>query len=668
MPSSVIRFVVILMLLLCGPSLTRAEESVVRSSQAERLFQKALSDYRDNLHTKAVQEFDSVARMSPVHHRTTAAFIMKAKCLLALNKDLEVTRTLKNFLSTYPWSTYRADASYMLGLAHARIERYDEAMAFWIDALDPRSGPTSTLRRNTVKAVERVASDQFDATRLRGLIAGNRTSDVAALLWMVVAEKEASFGNVTAAVSALDSLDRIPASRSYAARIAALRSQLAEHSTIRLGALLPLMKNSEPSAVKQIGNDVYDGVVLAVEEYQSDPDARIRVILEMRDTERDPSVAMTGIQQLCAFGDLVAIIGPAFSHTTSAVVAKANEAKVPLITPTANANGIAATGPYIFQANPDFENRGKALARYAVKTKGFQTFAILAPSDANGKLLADAFSSEVLKLGARVIAKEWYASGTTDFSSQLQNIRRAGERASGEPMISFRGRLNQQDLVKFIQLGVPSKTLDSLVNKAATVPVSFLLGPRGIFMVDSLELTSIKYPHVSDSIDTEVTGIDAVYLPIRASTEIEVIASQIVYFNIKTQLLGSGEWESLSELDASKRYCKGVIFESDSYPGQSGDVFTAFAEKFSRRFGRQPGKNTLYGYDTARLILSLIKNGASNREALTRALASVHEYSGVHSKLSLSDRRVNSWLNILQYDSETIRLIGEVNAAQGSGK
>ncbi len=648
-------------LLLCLAALTHAEESVVRSSNAERLFQKALSDYRDNLYAKAAQEFDSLARMSPMHHRTTVGHIMKAKSLLAQNKDLDAARTLKSFLTSFAWSTYRSDAFYMLGLAHAKIQRYDEAMTFWMDALGSRSGPTITLTKNTARAMERVAEDHFDTAELRVMIARSRKNDASGLLWMVVAEKEASFGNVTAASAALDSLELTPGSAAYATRIADLRGRLAERSTIRLGALLPLMKNSEPSAVKQIGNDVYDGVVLAVEEYETDLDTRIRVILETRDTDRDPAIAVDGVMQLCAYGDLVAIIGPVFSHTTSAVVVKVNDAKVPLVTPTANANGIAATGSYIFQANPDYENRGKAVASYAVRSKGFKTFAVLAPSDGNGKLLAEAFYAEVHRLGGRVVAREWYSPGTTDFSSQLQNIRKAGERASAEPVISFRGKLNQQDLVKFIQLGVPAKTLDSLVNKAATVPVSFLLGPRGVHIVDSLELTSVKYPHVSDSIDTEVTAIDALYLPIRASTEIGVISSQIVYFNIRTQLLGSGEWESLSELNASKRYCNGVIFESDSYPEQSGSLLTEFSEKFFQRFNRQSGKNALYGYDAARLILSLIKNGASNREALTRALSSVREYTGLHSNLSFSGRRVNSWLHILRYDSDNISMIEKVN-------
>ena len=332
-----------------------------------------------------------------------------------------------------------------------------------------------------------------------------------------------------------------------------------------------------------------------------------------------------------------------------------------MISPTANANGLAATGSYAFQANPDYENRGKALARYAIQKRGLRSFAVLSPSDTHGKLLAEAFTAEVIRLGGTIVASEWYSTGAKDLSPQLQNIRRAAERYSAEPTISFKGRLNQGDLAKLVQAGVSRKRLDSLVNRAAVVPVTFLLGPRGKGLVDSLQITAVAYPDNTDSLDIPMAGIEAIYCPISGPEEIAVLSSQIVYFNLQTQILGSGEWDDFAELNGSKRYCDGVVFESDNYPDETSPDYQSFRAAFQHRFGKPPGKNGLYGYDVTRMVLGLVRIGASTREAMARSLAEEKTYDGLHAKIFLAGRRVNSWLKILESSSDTIHQVDELN-------
>ena len=101
---------------------------------------------------------------------------------------------------------------------------------------------------------------------------------------------------------------------------------------------------------------------------------------------RDPAVAARLTKELAADQEVIGILGPMFSSTTLTAARAAQEAAIPLISPTANANGIAALVQFVFQANPDYEMRGRAMARYAVGKLGFRTMAVLAPSDAYGKL------------------------------------------------------------------------------------------------------------------------------------------------------------------------------------------------------------------------------------------------------------------------------------------
>jgi hypothetical protein len=96
------------------------------------------------------------------------------------------------------------------------------------------------------------------------------------------------------------------------------------------------------------------------------------------------------------------------------------------------------------------------------------------------------------------------------------------------------------------------ETVDSLLEKSAEVDAEKLLGPRAKYILDSLGISTPVDESSLDSLESAVTGIDGMYVPIGMPEEIGVVASQIVYFNIKTGILGSGEWNSFPELDANK--------------------------------------------------------------------------------------------------------------------
>lgn len=229
------------------------------------------------------------------------------------------------------------------------------------------------------------------------------------------------------------------------------------------------------------------------------------------------------------------------------------------------------------------------------------------------------------------------------------------------PMLSFSGKLSREEIAKLVHLGVSKRTIDSLLERSGSIPAEKLLGPNAERLLDSLGIKTIRTEAKVDSLEYPVLGIDGFYVPINAPEEIGVVASQIVYFNFKTELLGSGEWNNVSELDANKRYCSNIYFEADNHPSSDNTTFSSFIESFFHRFKKRPTKNTLYGYDTADLVLSLIRSGALTRETLAKALAGVTEYHGLHSKIDFSPGRVNTWLQVLHFDGKQIRAVNELN-------
>jgi ABC-type branched-subunit amino acid transport system substrate-binding protein len=540
---------------------------------------------------------------------------------------------------------------------HLKIQRYDDAVQSFLTAW--RSD--ALVRRTAFEALDRLVGAHFTIEDVERLLPRAKSAEERAFYWLRMGEKNAEAGKTLSVGTVLDTLYRNYPGNPFGERIALLRARLEQRSKAKLGVLLPLLRKSEPSAVKELGNDIFDGIQFAVDEYSKNPATLVKVTLETRDTERDVLVATRGIQELTSDSDIIGIVGPVFSNEVLAVAPLANRRGCPLVSPTANGNGIAATGQYVFQANPDYETRGRAMARFAVEKKGFRVLAVLAPINTFGKFMAEAFAVEAIRLGATVVATEWYERGAADLKSQLSGIRKAGLRAGAEPMISFGGKMNRDEVARLVQLGVPMKRIDSLMNRSALISAAALLGPQAKRWVDSLGISAVYNDPNIDSLEIPVTAIEGIYIPISSADEIGIFSSQLVYYNIQAQVLGSGEWNNLKELDANKRYCANVIFESDSYVAETDPAYEQFVNAYLDRHKKRPSKNALYGYDTAAMMLSTIHSGGTSREALMTGLRQVKNYQGLHAKINFSTKRVNTWLWILQYTADQIQMVDGFN-------
>lgn len=636
-----------------------AQPSTEYSSAAERTFQAALRAFEMGMFTDAASGFGTIISEYPTSQRITAAYVMRGKSLVAGRDYLGAAKVLRAFLDLFPGSTYVPDAHETLGEVYWRIGRADEAVAEFRAAWRTLPSPVpQRLRQSIVSSLDSLLA-RAGTPDVERLLAGSGLQEERAFFWILIAEKEAADQNIVAARVAVDSvLERYP-NQPFAARVAVVEGMLSGATDVKLAVLLPFMRSAPPSATKELANDIADGIQFAVERYSSDPKAPIRVTLETRDTERNAETAGRVVRDLARDRGIVAIIGPAFSTTAATAAAVAQTEGVPLISPTANSNGIAAAGPYAFQANPDYRMRGRAAARYAVLAKGCTVLATLAPSDTYSKFLAEGFIREAEALGARVIAKEEYLHGSTDLKSQFSNIRKSAMSESAEPLLSFQ-KLRTGDQMALLQRGIPKKRIDSLLASGGVVKATDIFGPHAKAVLDSMGISPEYDLSRLDSVEYPATGLQAIYIPIASAQEIGVVSAQLIYFNIPAQLFGSGEWNDLAELDEHKSYCTGLIFESDTYIDTSSTAYHEFVSGYRTRFQKSPSRNAFFGYDTADLVLAQIRRGAATRQGLARALAAVGAYQGLHSRIGFGEDRVNFWLNILQYDGSGVRRLDEI--------
>jgi ABC-type branched-subunit amino acid transport system substrate-binding protein len=198
--------------------------------------------------------------------------------------------------------------------------------------------------------------------------------------------------------------------------------------------------------------------------------------------------------------------------------------------------------------------------------------------------------------------------------------------------------------------------VDSLIETRGKIPVSKLFGANGLRKAESLKMKIINPKSHASNVEVPVYAIQGVFVPVVSPEDIGVIASQMTYYNIKAQLLGSAEWYDEAILETQRRYLNGVIFCSDYFIDDSDDATIAFQSKLKRR----PTKYSLFGYDVMKMLTSCFESGAVKRDDVRDCLANVQQFEGLHSLISLKPNRVNRVMQILQFKDGEVKRLQEV--------
>jgi ABC-type branched-subunit amino acid transport system substrate-binding protein len=628
-------------------------------SDAEQVFVQGMEAFRAGNYDTAAARFSACLTGFPRHHRVTAAFIMGSKASYHLGQYQESVRLAKNLIDVFPSSMYIDDAHYTLGLSYYRMGRFEDAAREFLTGR--QLSRDSVLSKRAEAFLTIVVRDHLTVDQVASLRDGAATVQVRTFMTIRLAEKAYRMGNIQLPLELLRPFRGYPLELAHVQEGLTLLERIERGGSIDLAVVLPLMSDAQQQAAKELGEDLLSGIRLAVTEHNKVGLPKVNLV--ERDSRRDPGIAARVVTELCSDDKITAIVGPIFSNETFAAAGIANARGVPLITPTATANGIAAIGPFVFQLNPDYETRGRATARYAVDSLGLRTFGVLAPAggSGSGRAMADAFVDEITALGGEIVGVEWYDVGSTDLRFQLSTMRRKGLEKTEIPIVDFGLRPSYEELKKLLSWGVPPRLLDSLAEREDTVSVDVLFGPGGTAVADSLGIayrrTTVNY----DSLEIPVSTIDAIFLPISGADEIGIVTSQLRYFNFRTQLLGTGEWYDIAELDENRQYADGVIFSHDTYVDESAPAYRVFARNYMATVGRRPTLNSLYGYDTMSLVLSLVRDGFTSRQSLADALARVQSYTGIRASFCLDGNRVNSFLTLLQFKSRSLRKIGSID-------
>jgi branched-chain amino acid transport system substrate-binding protein len=149
-----------------------------------------------------------------------------------------------------------------------------------------------------------------------------------------------------------------------------------------------------------------------------------QVQLIHEDDQGEPGKAATVVAKLIDQDQVRALLGEVASSNSLAAAPKAQESKVPMISPSSTNPKVTQVGDYIFRVCFIDPFQGEVMAKFAVNSLKAKKAAILYDSNADySKGLVQFFKQAFTKLGGEIVTEKAYAQRDRDFTGQLTAIR-----------------------------------------------------------------------------------------------------------------------------------------------------------------------------------------------------------------------------------------------------
>jgi len=415
---------------------------------------------------------------------------------------------------------------------------------------------------------------------------------------------------------------------------------LSYSQNIKIGVALPLFESSEDPAKKQLGGDILDGMKFSLNEFTKS--SKIKVSLEVMDTQRDPKQAYEIIKGFGEDSSISCVLGPVFSSELIECVSLGEEYSIPIVSPTATGDNLATDHHFIFQLNPSYEVRGKLMAEYLVKRLGMKNFAVIYEEN-YGANFYKAFEEYVAKFNGKIVSSNSYPKDIANIGEIISSIYKV---IRENDLFINPANLNLTQRQKLESAGLRFSMIDSLVSSKLDVSIYYLLGKNAKKMLDTMNIKPYK---LKADVNKFIQGyIDAIYIPISNASEISVIVPQLYSDGLSFYIAGTGDWNNEEALKGNKVYLKNVIFESEYFPDTLSSSHQQLKQNMKKSIYKL-SKNFLFGYDAMNLLLKQVENGARTREQFNAALKKVLSYEAIKSLISLDYYGINSELNILHY-------------------
>src|SRR5438132_7573159 len=174
-----------------------------------------------------------------------------------------------------------------------------------------------------------------------------------------------------------------------------------------------------------------NGIHLAIDEFNAKGGVKGRQLqVKVLDDQGRPEEAATAATRLISSEKVIALLGEVASTRSMFMAPKAQQAKVPMVTPSSTNPAVTQKGDYIFRACFIDPFQGYVAATFATENLKVKKVAVLKDVRNDYPVgLAKNFIDSFTKTGGQIVAQESYSNGDVDFKAQLTNIKGAAPQA-----------------------------------------------------------------------------------------------------------------------------------------------------------------------------------------------------------------------------------------------
>jgi len=191
---------------------------------------------------------------------------------------------------------------------------------------------------------------------------------------------------------------------------------------VRVGVFMSLTGTTANFGISSV-----NGIKLAADEVNAAGGINGKQIeLLVEDDRSDASEAATIVTKFVTQDQVHAVLGEVASSRSIAAAPIAQNAKIPMLTPSSTNPEVTKKGDFIFRSCFIDPVQGAAIAQFAAKSLGAKSAAIMVDrkndySTGLEKVINETFT----RLGGQIVATQSYQEGDQDFNAQLTSLKGA---------------------------------------------------------------------------------------------------------------------------------------------------------------------------------------------------------------------------------------------------
>jgi branched-chain amino acid transport system substrate-binding protein len=210
------------------------------------------------------------------------------------------------------------------------------------------------------------------------------------------------------------------ASLVIAGLLSACQTQGSSGDKVRIGVFM-----STTGSTANFGISSVNGIKMAADEINAAGGINGKQVeLLVQDDRSDASEAATIVTKFVTQDQVHAVIGEVASSRSIAAAPIAQNAKIPMLTPSSTNPEVTKKGDFIFRSCFIDPYQGAAIAQFAAKTLGAKTAAIMVDRKNDYSTgLEKVISAVFTRFGGKIVATQSYQEGDQDFNAQLTSLK-----------------------------------------------------------------------------------------------------------------------------------------------------------------------------------------------------------------------------------------------------